>query len=123
MNRTEKLIQAVIEYGEEVEWSDKEIAEKLIDGIGLMPVDLNGYGYPYLVGAYMSVEEENADASGESLEVCPVCGAAIEPVDGEEDGYGFMKLYWDCDECGASGYAELDMQDGNEFIGYTIERD
>lgn len=59
------------------------------------------------------------DADNEELEICPVCGAAIEPVDGEENGYGFMKLYWDCDKCGASGYAELDMQDGNNFIGHT----
>lgn len=119
MNCTEKLIQAVVEYGEEVEWSDKEIAEKLIDGIGLMGVDLNGYGYSYLVSAYMSNEEENADENDESLEVCPVCGAAIEPVDGEEDGYGIMNLCWKCGECGTSGYAELDMQNGNKFVGHT----
>ena len=66
-------------------------------------------------------EEQNnkTESEEESLEVCPVCGAAIAPIDGEEDGYGMLTLCWECSECGTSGYAEIDMQNGNEFIGHT----
>ena len=55
----------------------------------------------------------------ESLEVCPVCGTAIDPRGGEEDGYGYLRMHWACVKCGTSGYAELDMQNGNDFVGHT----
>ena len=55
----------------------------------------------------------------ESFETCPVCGAAIDPRDGEENGYGDLRMYWSCVECGTSGYAEIDMQNGNEFVGHV----
>lgn len=59
------------------------------------------------------------DADNEELETCPVCGTAIDPRDGEENGYGDLRMYWSCVECGTSGYAEIDMQNGNEFVGHV----
>lgn len=57
----------------------------------------------------------------EELEVCPSCGAAIDPHDGEDNGYGKLHLYWKCHSCGTSGTAVIDQQNDNEFIGHEID--
>lgn len=55
-------------------------------------------------------EEEEEDA-----ETCPVCGASIELCDGEDDGYGELRMSWPCDKCGTEGDAFFDLTDGNRF--------
>lgn len=57
----------------------------------------------------------------EEMDICPVCGACIEPKDGEDNGYGELHLYWKCESCGNSGTAIIDTHDDNTFICHTID--
>lgn len=57
----------------------------------------------------------------ECLEICPVCGADIEPKDSEDNGYGELHLYWKCNACGGSGKAVIDQQNNNAFVGHEVD--
>lgn len=53
-------------------------------------------------------------------EECPVCGGEIDVDDidvnnNDEDGYGYMSVYFDCPHCGAELKAYYDAQDGYSF--------
>lgn len=65
--------------------------------------------------------EDSEDEAEESMEICPVCGAEIDPNDGEDNGYGELHLYWKCDACGSSGKAIIDQHDDNAFIGHEVD--
>lgn len=67
--------------------------------------------------------EGNSITPEEKMDRCPICNAELNLSDGEEDGYGGMKMYWTCKACGSSGKALLDLQDGNKFIGHEIDED
>lgn len=57
----------------------------------------------------------------EEFDICPICGAVIEPKDGQDNGYGELHLYWKCKSCGNSGTAIIDEHDDNNFIGHEID--
>lgn len=69
--------------------------------------------------------QEEAEASCESIEEemdrCPICNAELQLSDGEDTGFGELKMYWTCSVCGSSGAAVLDLQDGNKFTGHEID--
>lgn len=71
------------------------------------------------------VECENPDFDdGEverDMEICPVCGAEINPNDGEDNGYGELHQYWKCDACGSSGKAIIDRHHENAFVGHEVD--
>ena len=98
--------------------SEKEASEKygcVISG----PNSLNKY--------YLRSDGCVVDDTGcvryipKKLDVCPVCGAHIEPKDGEDNGHGELHLYWTCKECNAHGKAIIDQQDHNTFVEHEID--
>lgn len=74
------------------------------------------FGIDYDVSLTDSPEEKEQD-----MNTCPVCGAQIEPKDGEDNGHGELYLYWTCKECNASGKAIIDQQDHNAFVEHEID--
>lgn len=68
----------------------------------------------------MNTQKEFYDDSQE-FETCPICGAEIDPLDGDDNGYGELRLYWTCKSCGATGTAIIDMHNDNAFIGHTVD--
>ena len=96
--------------GQKIRWDDlseatqEYIAEKIKEG--------------YCSG---EVVEEEDGAETQALDACPVCGAYIEPQDGEDNGFGELRLYWTCDECGNTGAAIIDMHNNNKFIEHEVD--
>lgn len=74
------------------------------------------FGIDYDVSLTDSPEEKEQD-----MNTYPVCGAQIEPKDGEDNGHGELYLYWTCKECNASGKAIIDQQDHNAFVEHEID--
>lgn len=56
----------------------------------------------------------------EDAGICPVCGGLIDPEDvGDDDGYGELRLHWECESCGAKGKAV--HQTEHNFAYHEIE--
>lgn len=69
---------------------------------------------------YARIIDHNTEPE-EEMERCPECGGEISPEDGEDDGYGELHHYWECEHCGAQGYAKIDTHNDNAFIGHEVE--
>lgn len=67
-----------------------------------------------------SVAESNSETE-ERDTVCPACGGAIEPKGGIDNGYGELKLHWECPSCGTTGSAVYDIHDNNSFSYHEID--
>lgn len=66
-------------------------------------------------------EFDNAiEGEVEEMEICPSCGEELNLRDAEDDGYGELKMYWECEACGRCGYAVIDQHNNNEFIGHMV---
>ena len=54
-------------------------------------------------------------------ELCPICGERLVLRGDEDDGYGGLRQYWKCPQCGVSGPNLFDMTDENNFVGREFD--
>lgn len=54
-------------------------------------------------------------------ELCPICGERLVLRGDEDDGYGGLRQYWKCPQCGVSGTNLFDMTDENNFVGREFD--
>lgn len=111
-------LQAIIDYFSsckselgvtDVHWSDDDpngIA--IVTKYGL--ITISGEHFPGL-----------GDETKEDMEHCPVCGGSIDASEGEDNGYGELRLNWECEHCGSQGYAKIDTHNDNAFVGHEVD--
>lgn len=73
------------------------------------------------VNEYWALEKAARKVGKEDPEKCPVCGFDLTQVGDEDDGYGHLRCYWSCQNCGATGEATYDESEGNAFLGHEID--
>ena len=99
--------------------NEDDAYEKAMDYVVVRLLDaFPNFGIDFDVELIESTEDPTEEE--QELEVCPVCGAQIEPKDGEDNGYGELHLYWTCESCSSRGKAIIDLHNDNAFIEHEI---